>query len=296
MFELTAIKYVADYIEKELSIGYNKKRIRKGIDMALSFCSFSSGSSGNCYLVKTDTTAILVDAGISTKKIMNGLLQTDVDGEQVAALLLTHEHSDHVKSLSTLMRRLKGLTAYANINTWSAINQGVDSDRKETFVTGQAFQIGDIRVNSFSICHDAADPVGYSFYKDGKQISILTDTGCVADETIDEIRDADLLVLEANHDVDMLKIGRYPWFLKQRILGDHGHLSNETAAKILVRLLSERTKERRILLAHLSRENNFPEMAYQTVKNILEEDNFFIGKHIELSTVVREEVSVLYQV
>jgi phosphoribosyl 1,2-cyclic phosphodiesterase len=118
----------------------------------------------------------------------------------------------------------------------------------------------------------------------------------VADETVDEIRDADLLVLEANHDVDMLKIGRYPWFLKQRILGDHGHLSNETAAKILVRLLSERTKERRILLAHLSRENNFPEMAYQTVKNILEEDNFFIGKHIELSTVVREDVSVLYQV
>ncbi|GAB1477364.1 MBL fold metallo-hydrolase [Bacillota bacterium] len=264
--------------------------------MALSFCSFASGSSGNCYLVKSDTTAILVDAGISTKKIISGLTQMEIEGDKVTAILLTHEHSDHVKSLSTLMRRLKGLTAYANVDTWAVINQEIDPLRMRNFKTGQAFQIGDIRVNSFRIYHDAADPVGYSFFKDGKQISILTDTGCVADDTMDEIREADLLILEANHDVDMLKIGRYPWFLKQRILGDYGHLSNESAGKILVRLLSERKKDRRILLAHLSRENNFPEMAYQTVKNILEEYNFFIGKHVELATVIREEVSVLYKV
>jgi phosphoribosyl 1,2-cyclic phosphodiesterase len=102
-------------------------------------------------------------------------------------------------------------------------------------------------------------------------------------------------VLEANHDVDMLKIGKYPWFLKQRILGDSGHLSNESAAETLVKLLSEKEKKRKIFLAHLSRENNFPEMAYQTVKNILEEGNYYIGKHLELATIIRDEVSLVYQ-
>lgn len=264
--------------------------------MSLSFCSFSSGSSGNCYMIKSETTAILVDAGISAKKILNGIVQTGTLGEEIAAVLLTHEHSDHIKSLSTLMKRLGRLRAYANRNTWSAIDQKIDPDRKKCFNTGETFIIGDIAVNTFSVCHDAVDPVGYSFYKDGKQISIVTDTGCVMEEVVEEIKRADLLVLEANHDVDMLKIGRYPWFLKQRILGDRGHLSNESAGGLLVRLLSEQNKKRRILLAHLSSENNFPEMAYQTVKNILEEENYFIGKHVELNTIVKDEVSILYQV
>ncbi len=264
--------------------------------MALNFCSFSSGSSGNCYLVKTETTAILVDAGISAKKILNGLCETNTSREELAALLLTHEHSDHIKSLPALMKKLEGLTAYANEKTLEAIGQKIDPARGKTFVVGEPFEIGDIRVNAFRVCHDAVDPVGYSFYNGGRQISIVTDTGCILEGMMDEIREADLLVLEANHDTDMLKIGRYPWFLKQRILGDHGHLSNESAARMLVRLLSEREKKRRILLAHLSRENNFPEMAYQTVKNILEEENYFIGKHVELNTIIRDEVSVIYQV
>ncbi len=264
--------------------------------MALNFCSFSSGSSGNCYLVKSGTTAILVDAGISARKIINGLSETDTGDEQLAALLLTHEHSDHIRSLPALMKKKNGLLAYANEKTWGAIDKGLDPARMKSFVPGEPFQIGDIRVNAFRVCHDAVDPVGYSFYEGGRQISIVTDTGCIMEEMMDEIREADLLVLEANHDVDMLKIGRYPWFLKQRILGDYGHLSNETAARMLVRLLSEREKQRRILLAHLSKENNFPEMAYQTVKNILEEENYYIGKHVELSTIVRDEVSILYQV
>lgn len=263
--------------------------------MALNFCSFSSGSSGNCYLVKSDTTAILVDAGISAKKILGGLAHTHTDGEQLAALLLTHEHSDHIKSLPTLMKKLSGLTAYASEGTWGAIDKEIDPARKQSFTVGEPFKIGDIRVDSFRVCHDAVEPVGYSFYEGGKQISIITDTGCIKEDMMDQIRDADLLVLEANHDVDMLKIGRYPWFLKKRIMSDHGHLSNESAARMLVRLLSEREKQRRILLAHLSRENNFPEMAYQTVKNILEEEEYFIGKHVELSTIVRDEVSILYQ-
>ena len=269
---------------------------QKGIAMGLSFCSFSSGSSGNCYLIKSETTAILVDAGISVRKILNGLSQTGTTDEQLEALLLTHEHSDHIKSLAPLMRKKNQLRAFANELTWQAIDKTIDPDRKYIFTPEEPFQIGDIGVNAFRVCHDAADPVGFSFYNDGKQISIVTDTGCFKEEMVEEIRNADLLVLDANHDVEMLKIGRYPWFLKQRILGARGHLSNESAARMLVRLLSEHKKHLKILLAHLSKENNFPEMAYQTVKNILEEEEYYIGKHIEINTIVRDEVSIVYQV
>jgi phosphoribosyl 1,2-cyclic phosphodiesterase len=264
--------------------------------MVLSFCSFSSGSSGNCYLIKSETTAILVDAGISAKRILAGLEHTDTTEEQLIALLVTHEHVDHIRSLSTMMKRRKKIEAYANEKTWLRLGETVEESRRKCFENSEPFEIGDITVKAFQVCHDAVDPVGYSFYSQGKQISIITDTGCIQEEMVKEVQDADLLVLEANHDVDMLKFSRYPWFLKQRILGDRGHLSNETAARMLLKIIAGCTKERCILLAHLSRENNFPEMAYQTVKNILEEENYYIGTHIELNTIVRDEISMTYQV
>lgn len=264
--------------------------------MTLSFCSFSSGSSGNCYLIKSESTAVLVDAGISRKKIYEGLERTGTPIEQLTALLITHEHSDHTKSIRTLMKKEKNLKAYANAMTWGQISGEVCETQKQTFETGDAFLIGDISVKTFRVSHDAADPVGYTFISGGKQISIVTDTGCMSEEIILEIRDADILILEANHDVDMLRIGRYPWFLKQRVLGEEGHLSNTAAGETILRLLSESGKERHVLLAHLSKENNFPEMAYQTVKNILEEADFYIGKHINLNTITRDEVSLIYEI
>ena len=263
--------------------------------MGLSFCSFSSGSSGNCYLVRSGETALLVDAGISTKRIMEGLEYTGTAKEQVNALLLTHEHSDHIRSLKTLAKRNKDMDIYANEGTWAVLPEEIQPLRRKDFRNGETFRIGEILVKAFPVSHDAADPVGYSFYAEGRQVSIVTDTGYIPEEVAEEVLEADILVLEANHDVNMLKIGRYPWFLKQRILGETGHLSNESAGQLLVRLLSARQKDRRILLAHLSRENNFPEMAYQTVKNILEEENYFIGKQILLSTIVRDEISAVFQ-
>jgi len=264
--------------------------------MTLSFCSFSSGSSGNCYLIKSENTAVLVDAGISGKKIYEGLETTATPREQLAALLITHEHSDHTKSIKTLMKREKSLKAYANALTWGQINSEICEEQKEIFETGDTFLVGDITIKTFHVSHDAAEPVGYTFSSEGKQISIVTDTGCMSEEIISEIMEADILILEANHDVDMLKIGRYPWFLKQRVLGEEGHLSNVAAGETILRLLSESEKERYILLAHLSKENNFPEMAYQTVKNILEEADFYIGKHLKLNTIIRDEVSLVYEI
>lgn len=264
--------------------------------MTLRFCSFSSGSSGNCYLVKSETTAILVDAGISRKKIFEGLEATDTPREHLAALLITHEHMDHTKSIRALMTREKALKVYANTLTWSQISSQVCEEQKQVFQTGDAFLVGDIRVKTFRVSHDAAEPVGFTFSSGGKQISIVTDTGCMSEDIISEIKEADMLILEANHDVDMLKVGKYPWFLKQRVLGEEGHLSNAAAGETILRLMSENNKERHVLLAHLSRENNFPEMAYQTVKNILEEADFYIGKHLKINTIIRDEVSLVYEI
>lgn len=264
--------------------------------MTLQFCSFASGSSGNCYLVKTDETAILIDAGISGKRIFEGLDETGTPREQVAAILVTHEHIDHIKSLPVVTKRIPGLCVYANEATWECINRPVSEERRRYFKTGEDFYIGDLLIRPFPISHDAADPVGFSIYYKDKQVSILTDSGYVSDEVFEEILDADLLVLEANHEKEMLLFGKYPYPLKQRILGDEGHLSNVTAGECLSQIVSERPKKRRVLLGHLSRENNTPEVAMQAVRNTLEENRIYIGGELQIQVALRDCMSELYQV
>ena len=262
--------------------------------MALTFCSFSSGSSGNCYLVRSDNAALLVDSGISGRKIFQSLKHAKTEPDELTALLITHEHYDHIKSLRTINRRIPKIVTYANNGTWRSIESLVDENKRAVFETGKSFVIKDIEIKPFPLSHDAAEPVGFSFRSEGKQISILTDTGFINENIYEEIRDADLLVLEANHDIEMLKMGKYPFFLKQRILGKHGHLSNADAAFAICRLLSEKKKERRVLLAHLSKENNFPEMAYITIKNLLAEKDFYIDKNVFVNIIAREEMSAVY--
>lgn len=265
--------------------------------MAFSFCSFSSGSSGNCYLIRSDNTALLVDVGISGKKIIEGLNATETPEELVKGVLVTHEHIDHVKSLRVISKKLPGAKTYANAGTWTQIEENVPDTQRQVFITGEEFSIGDIKVKPFHISHDAAEPVGFSFYAEGKQISIVTDTGYITEEIFTEMKQADILALEANHDENMLKVGRYPWNVKQRILGNKGHLSNVAAGKCLCRLLDECcNKPRRVLLAHLSRENNFPEMAYQTIKNVLEESEYYLGKQLQINTMMKDEISMIYKV
>ncbi len=262
--------------------------------MSISFCSFSSGSSGNSYLVKSGTTALLIDAGISGKRIVEGLNLSGTLLEDVKGILVTHEHSDHIKSLNTITKKLPNIMAYANENTWSLIAHKITEEKKRVFKTGEIFDIGDIRIKPFNISHDAIEPVGFSFYFEGSQISIVTDTGHITEEIYEEIIDADILVLESNHDVNMLKMCRYPWSIKQRILGAEGHLSNEDAGGILCRLISSKGKNRQVLLAHLSRENNFPEMAMQTIKNLLQEADFYIGKNVNIEMLLKDQISPIY--
>lgn len=264
--------------------------------MSLKFCSFASGSSGNCYMVKNDKTALLIDAGISGKRIFSGLEETGTPYESVQGLLITHEHVDHVKSIPIVTKKLPNVLAYANERTWENTDRPVAVEKRRSFLTGEDFAIGDLRIRSFSIPHDAADPVGFSIYHDGRQISIVTDVGHITDEIFEEITDADLLVLEANHEKEILLMGSYPYALKRRIMGDHGHLSNVSAGECLCSLVKVKNKMRQVILGHLSKENNDPSVAMLAVRNTLIEQNIIPGKGITLDVAMRDCCSRIYQV
>lgn len=264
--------------------------------MSLKFCSLASGSSGNCYIIKSEHTALLIDAGISGKKILQGLEDTGTPHEQVKALLITHEHIDHVKSVSVLAKKLPGIAVYANEATWEGIKKPVSPEQQRFFRTGEDFYIDDLMIRPFPIPHDAADPVGFSVYCEDKQISIVTDVGCVTEPIFEEIVDADLLLLEANHEKEILLMGRYPYQLKHRILGEKGHLSNVSAGECLCRLARTKKKSRQILLGHLSHENNDPAVAMLTVKNTLMEKSIIPGSELKLGIVTRDCMSYIYEV
>ena len=263
--------------------------------MSLRFCSFASGSSGNCYLIKSDETAILIDAGISGKRILEGLNETDTPREMVSAILVTHEHVDHVQSLPVMTKRIPDMQIYANEATWDQIDRPVPEERREVFTTGEEFVIGDLTIRPFPISHDAAEPVGFSILQDDRKISICTDAGYISEEIIEEISDADLLLLEANHEKEMLLFGHYPYPTKQRILSDEGHLSNLHCGECLCRIISENPKRRQVLLGHLSRENNTPEVAMQAIINTLEEERIFLGDDLQIEVALRDEISDVYE-
>ncbi len=266
--------------------------------MNLAICSLASSSMGNCYLVRSRDTAVLVDAGISAKQIRLGLSPLHMQLSDLAAVFITHEHADHVKGLATLSKQC-GVRILASSGTMPWIKDHISSDHAESFRAGDEILVGDLLVSSFSVSHDAADPVGYCFSSGGSKIAIVTDTGIITDEICGCMKDADILVLESNHDVSVLRMGRYPWFLKQRILGDKGHLSNEAAAEALVGVLKEEAasgtlRSRMVLLAHLSKENNFPEMALATMENILQENGFMPGRETRIAVLERTAPSPLY--
>ena len=265
--------------------------------MKLSFCSLASGSSGNCYLVRTESTAILVDAGISGRRIFAGLAALGMNQEDVDGVLITHEHIDHIKSVQMLAKKLENAKFFASAGTWNAageLRKCLESAQCGEVAAKRIFKIGDIMVTPFSLSHDAAEPTGYSFAAGKSKLSIVTDTGIITEEIHEAIRDSELLVIEANHDVHMLEFCRYPYSVKRRILGELGHLSNDAAASEICRICEETGEYREVLLAHLSKENNFPEMAYQTVKNLLEEPEIYIGKHLNLHIMKRDELSPVF--
>lgn len=264
--------------------------------MSIRICSLSSGSSGNCIYVGSEGSGFLIDCGISGKEILEGLKNIGVCTTTIKGILVTHEHSDHTKGIGVISRKLN-VPVYANPKTWEGFEGSIGTIKSENiklFDTGKEFDIDEIGIKSFSIPHDASDPVGFSFRKGSRKICIATDMGYFSEEVKSNIKESDMVLLESNHDIEMVKVSQYPYFLKRRILSDVGHLSNEAAGKAVLELLE--TGVRKVLLGHLSKENNFPELAYQTVKGILEQNKVTIGKDIELDVAPRRGISKYYNI
>lgn len=236
----------------------------------MQFCSLASGSTGNCYYIGDGYSGLLVDAGISAKAIEQGLLgQMGIEPQQLQGILITHEHHDHIKSVGTLARRY-GLPIFATQGTWQGMGDKVGKipDSLQCVLPDtQQMNLGSYDLEWFSTHHDAQEPVSYVIHHEAQKIGIATDTGVLNPEIIGKLYNSQVIVIEANHDIQMLKSGRYPYYLKQRILGDWGHLSNEACGQGLQEMIGGATKH--VVLAHLSQENNLPQLAHQTVKNIL---------------------------
>ncbi|MDO3409688.1 MBL fold metallo-hydrolase [Saccharibacillus sp. CPCC 101409] len=243
--------------------------------MGMRFTVLSSGSTGNATVVELGDTSLLVDAGLSAKRLEELFREREVSPEHLSGILITHEHSDHIKGLGAIARKYH-LPVYANANTWEAMEKHVgkiEPEQRRILETGAAIDFGSLRAVSFGISHDAAEPVGYTFDDGAHKLSLATDLGYMSDKVKESIIDSDVLVLESNHDIEMLRMGRYPWNIKRRILSDIGHLSNVAAGEALGDLLNGRLK--RTYLAHLSRDHNMMEIAKMTVRCSMEDCGVF---------------------
>ncbi len=244
--------------------------------MGVTVSMLASGSKGNCAFVASARTKILVDAGVSCRETFKRLRSLGEDPHALSAILITHEHCDHVYGLATLAKRLRipVFMTGATHAAWARAQRNKNGerpqlDRLEKFQSGHRFQIGDIEVKPFTIPHDAADPVGFTFRAEGIKVSIATDLGYLPVNVRDHLRGSDVLVMESNHDVEMLRGGPYPWSVKQRVASNVGHLSNEKLADFFTGDYDNSAAF--VVLAHLSEQNNHPEIARRGAERALAE-------------------------
>lgn len=257
-------------------------------------CSIASGSSGNCIYVGDDYTHLLVDTGISKKKVEQGLLELDVKGEELDGILITHEHIDHIQGLGVFSRRY-GIPVFATRGTIEGIKkcsslgklpEGILHEIK----VDKRFRLGSLNICPFAISHDAREPSGYRIEGSKESVAVATDLGTYDSYIVKNLKNLDGIVLEANHDIHMLEVGPYPYPLKQRVMGAMGHLSNELSGRLLCDILHDGLKA--VVLGHLSKENNYAELAYETVKlEVSLGDNPYRGEDIPIIVAKRDTVS-----
>lgn len=260
----------------------------------MKLCSIASGSSGNCIYVGGEHTNILIDVGISKKRIEEGLKKIGVSCEELDAILITHEHSDHIQGLGVFSRKYQ-VPVYATAGTIQGIEKykslgKVPEDLFHPIRTDEKFRIGNLDICPFSISHDALEPSGFRVEQEGKVVAVATDLGIYDEYTVENLKDVNALVLEANHDIHMLEVGPYPYPLKRRVMGDRGHLSNELSGRLLCDILHD--KLQCVMLGHLSKDNNYESLAYETVKlEVTLGDNPYHGDDIHIVVAKRDEVS-----
>ncbi|MCZ8538376.1 MBL fold metallo-hydrolase [Paenisporosarcina quisquiliarum] len=246
------------------------------------FSVLASGSSGNAIYVENEEHSFLVDAGLSGRKMEELFASVDRSMKNLSGILVTHEHSDHIKGLGILARKYK-VPIYANAKTWMAMEHLVGNiplEQRFHFDMESVKTFGSLDIQSFAVSHDAADPMFYVFHENGRKLVLITDTGYVSDRMKGYIKGADSFVFESNHDVGMLQMGRYPWSVKRRILSDVGHVSNEDAAVAMSEVVEE--KPTRIYLSHLSKDNNMKDLARMSVTQTLESCGIVTGEYLNL--------------
>lgn len=251
----------------------------------MEFYTLASSSAGNAALVCHNDTHLLIDAGISCRRITQSLAALSLTLDDLDGILITHEHVDHVRGLGTLQKK-HAIPLYASFGTAAALDY--PAPYLHAFAADETFAIKDLQIRSFRTSHDAKESVGYRIESSDGSLAVLTDTGYITDEAHDLALGADMLLLESNHDVVMLKNGGYPYYLKQRILSEYGHLSNEAAAEFAIECVRAGTSD--ILLAHLSDENNSPQLAEYTVGRALQSS----GLSVRLATAPRDTISEVH--
>lgn len=261
--------------------------------------SVASGSSGNCIAICSDNTLVIVDTGISRKRIEEGLNKNGMSLKDASAILVTHEHSDHISGLGVVTRKDK-IPVYSTSGTIDAIFSQdslgkLDWDLFNKINPDESFTVGDLEINPFRISHDAAEPVAYKVGSCNKSVAVATDMGTFTDYTIDNLKNVNALLIEANHDIRMLQTGPYPYYLKQRILSDRGHLSNERCGELLTKILHDDLKK--VYLGHLSKENNYDRLAYEAVRmEIKLSDNGYSADDFDIQVAKRTEPSTYIEI
>lgn len=261
----------------------------------LKFCSLYSGSTGNSLLVQSSNTNILIDAGVSGKKIIEALNSFSIDISSISAILVTHEHSDHVKSIGTLSKKYN-IPVYANNETWNAMpkeKEKVSEENQKKFCIAEPFSIADLDICAFSTPHDAANSCGFNIINNNTKISIATDLGHITPDIMQSLEKSKFILLESNYDPDVLRCSSYPYMLKSRINSPTGHLSNYFAGEVISKLMN--TGLQSAMLGHLSKENNFPDLAYQTVVEQINKHNLSENS-IDLSVASRFEPSKIIEI
>lgn len=256
----------------------------------IKFCSLYSGSSGNSFLVQSQKTNILVDAGASGKKIVEALASINININDINAIFVTHEHSDHTRSVATLSQKYH-LPIYANQQTWDAMEDKKAKIEKNNicyFTNNKSFSFGDLSILPFDIPHDAANPCGFAISDFNSKVCIAIDIGHITPTVLDHLKNSNFILLESNYEPDVLKYSSYPYLLKERIASPTGHLSNIEAGKAINYLADFGVKN--VMLGHLSKENNFPELAY---KSVLEQIQ---NKNLNLNVADRSQPSDFFEV